>query len=75
MAYAYTGTINAAPLAERDAQPTIFARILRAMTESRMRAAMREIRAREHLFNQGDIATGGLPPASLKTDGSLPFTR
>lgn len=74
MAYAYTGTVFAAPLATRDAKPSLFKRIIVAMTESRMRAAQREINARLHLLGDSALVLGELPATTLKSDGKLPFT-
>lgn len=74
MAYAYTGTVFAAPLAERDLKPSLFKRIVNAMIESRARAARREINARGHLFNNTAMTLGNLPATTLQTDSELPFT-
>ncbi|MGL4441206.1 MAG: hypothetical protein ACRCUE_18260 [Bosea sp. (in: a-proteobacteria)] len=74
MAYAYTGTVLAAPLAERDAKPSLFKRIITAMIESRMRAAQREINAHAHLLTDGPLTLGSLPTTTLNTDSKLPFT-
>jgi hypothetical protein len=74
MAYANTGTVFAAPLAERDRKPSLFRRIIVAMTESRMRAAQREINARAHLLGESALTLGTLSATTLKTDSKLPFT-
>lgn len=72
MAYAHTGTVFAAPLAERVQRPSLLARIMRAMIESRMRAAQREINAHRHLFRQTVVQD--LKQTTLRTDSKLPFT-
>jgi hypothetical protein len=74
MAYANIGTVFAAPLTERDTKPSLFKRILTAMTESRMRAAQREINAHAHLFQDsaGTIRYTATPAA--KSEIKLPFT-
>lgn len=74
MAYAYTGTVFAAPLAERDSKPNLFMRIVTAMTESRMRAAQREINARAHLLSEAGLIVGDFPTTQPSVDGKLPFT-
>jgi hypothetical protein len=74
MAYANIGTVFAAPLAERDSKPSLFRRIVIAMTESRMRAAQREINAHAHLFQDGALTLSQLPATTLSTDSKLPFT-
>lgn len=75
MAYANIGTVFAAPIETRDGKPSLFKRIIAAMTESRMRAAQREINARVHLLQDSALALGTLPATTLKTDTSLPFAR
>ncbi len=75
MAYANIGTILAAPLAERDSRPSLFTRIVTAMTESRMRQAQREIRAHAHLVDGPNPVLDGMPKVTLLNDRQLPFIR
>jgi hypothetical protein len=75
MAYAYTGTVFAAPLAERAARPSLFMRIIDALAESRRHAAQRQINARAYLFQDSALTIGDLPKATLATDSRLPFAR
>ncbi len=75
MAYANIGTILAAPLAERNTQPSLLKRIMNAMIESRMRQAQREIRAHAHLLRGPDPVLGEMPKMTLQNDAQLPFIR
>ncbi len=74
MAYAYIGTVFAAPLAERNQRPSILTQIINAVIESRMRAARQQINARRHLFEDGALILNNLPAATLQSDAQLPFT-
>lgn len=74
MAYAYTGTVFAAPLAERDQKPSLFKRVFNAMIESRRRSAQRQINAHAHLFRDRVPHLGNLAATTLGTDTKLPFT-
>ncbi len=74
MAYAYTGIVFAAPLAERDAKPSLFKRILIAMMESRMRTAQREINAHMHLFGDGALTSDMKQAKTASAEMKLPFT-
>jgi hypothetical protein len=74
MAYAYTGTVFAAPLAERNERPTVLSQSINAMIESRTRTAQRQINAHRHLFEGSALILNNLPPATLQSDARLPFS-
>jgi hypothetical protein len=75
MAYAYTGTVLAAPIEERAATPSLFARALAALAESRMHAARRQLRARGFIIDESGAVLDGLATVSLGEDRKLPFAR
>jgi hypothetical protein len=75
MAYAYTGTVFAGPLAERDARPSLFSRVIHALAESRMHAAHRAMRARGYIIDENSLIVGDLPKVTLADDARLPFAR
>ncbi|MCX7326000.1 MAG: hypothetical protein NTZ14_16610 [Hyphomicrobiales bacterium] len=74
MAYAYTGTVFAAPLAERKERPTVLSQIINAMIESRMHTAQRQINAHRHLFEDSALILNNLPAATLQSDARPPCT-
>jgi hypothetical protein len=75
MAYAFTGATLAAPIEERMARPSLFARIYAALIASRERAAQRQINARAHLIGESELIIGGFPQATLADGPKLPFAR
>ena len=75
MAYAYTGTVFAGPLAERNARPSLVMRVINALAESRMHAARRAMRARGYIVGESSLIIGDLPKTTLADDTKLPFAR
>ena len=75
MAYAYTGTVFAGPLTERNARPSLVMRVINALTESRMHAAGRMLRARGYIVDENSLIIGDLPKTTLASDARLPFAR
>ncbi len=55
---AYLSSPSFAPLAAPRTAPGLFARALQAISESRMRAARRELHARGHLVNETALVLG-----------------
>jgi hypothetical protein len=75
MAYAYTGTVFAGPLAERNARPSLIMHVVNALAESRRHAARRAMRARGYLVDENSLIVGDLPKMTLADDARLPFAR
>jgi hypothetical protein len=75
MAYAYVGTILAAPLSERAARPSLLARLAGAITESRTRAARRALNERMFLIEDARQIIGETGATLPGDTPNLPFAR
>jgi hypothetical protein len=80
MAYAYTGTVFAAPLAERDAatsqdKASLFTRLTNAIIASRMRSVRQALRSRGMELDENGVVLDGLNTVSLDEAAKLPFAR
>lgn len=75
MAYAYVGTVFAAPLAERAARPSLFARIAGSIVESRTRAARRALNERLFLIEDARQIIGDTGATLPGDTPNLPFAR
>ena len=67
-------TRTAFPEARAERKPGFWARLLDAMVEARMRRAMRDIEARQHLIPENLLKKSG-DAATINDDGSFPLTR
>ncbi len=70
MAYAFTGTVFA-PAAGRE--PSLLARLVAAVSDSRRRAAARALRARGWAIDESRLVLEDLPHATLTKPSRLPF--
>jgi hypothetical protein len=67
-------TRTAIPNTRSEHKPGFFARLVEAMMEARLHAAMRELNRHRHLVPQDLLKKSGYA-ATLRDDGGLPFTR
>jgi hypothetical protein len=67
-------TRTAFPEARTERKPGFWARLFDAMVEARMRRALRDIEARQHLILGNLLKKKGYT-ATANDDGNLPFTR
>ena len=67
-------TRTAFPETRNARKPGFWTRLFDAMVEARMRRAMREIEARQHLIPENLLKKNGYT-ATVNNDGRLPFTR
>jgi hypothetical protein len=75
MAYAYVGTVFAAPLAERAARPSLLAQIADGIVESRTRAARRALNERLFLIEEARQVIGETGATLPGGTPNLPFAR
>jgi len=67
-------TPTAFPQVRTERKPGFFARLVEAMMEARLQAAMRELNRHRHLVPEDLLKKNGYT-ATVSSDGRLPFTR